>query len=269
MTKHQRTHEMTVAEFCAAPEAALRLTDAGTTVLVERAGTVVATLLPGRAAIEGPPTTVREDVATYAVERTSLGSQQPTATALVRLMGAPATRGVLAVFLREPDRETHQREVARRAGVGLRSAQIALARLEALGLIESRRDGNRLYYRAARDERFEDLRRLLSRELGISEALVRHLGEVGSRIRWAFVYGSVAAGEDRLGSDVDVIVVGEVTDDELVGPIADAQRELGREVDVTLYRPEEFRRRLDAGNHFLRTTVDGPRIDLIGGPDDA
>lgn len=232
---------------------------AGTTIVITRDGLPIATLAPaGR-----PVTLAREEAVNY-----QAAPAQP-ATALLRLIGTSAARSVLGVFVMEPAQSIHQREIARRAGVGLRSAQLALERLESLGLIESERDGNRRNYRANRTSHFEELRALLAPEFGFAGVLMRTLAPFSPRIIQAFIFGSAASGEDRIGSDIDVLVVGNVTNDELVGPIADAQRELGREVDLVSYTPHDFSARIAAGNHFLRATLAAPRIDLIGGFDDS
>lgn len=242
---------------------------------VERGGTVVLTRDGLPMAVLGPPapstatgltTIALESPATYTAAH---GSGTQPATALLRLVGGAAARSVLGVFVREPQRSIHQREIARRAGVGLRSAQLVLERLESLGLIVSERDGNRRYYRANRTERFEGLRGLLGREFGLAGAIERALETFGDRVSWAFIFGSAAEGLDTVVSDVDLLVVGDVSRQELVGPIADAQRELAREIDLVLYSPKDLRDKRAAGNHFVTAVLAGPRIDVIGGPDDA
>jgi len=232
---------------------------AGTSIVITRDGVPIATLAPA----DCPVPLVREDAAAYQATRA-----QP-ATALLRLIGTSAARSVLGVFVMEPAGSIHQREIARRAGVGLRSAQLALERLESLGLITSERDGNRRNYRANRSSQFEELRALLAPEFGFAGVLIRALAPFSSRITHAFIFGSAASGEDKIGSDIDVLVVGSVASDELVGPIADAQRELGREIDLISYSPRDFAARIAAGNHFLTATLAAPRIDLIGSLDDA
>ena len=231
----------------------------GATIVITRDGLPIATLAPA----SRPVPLAREEAVAYQAT-----PAQP-ATALLRLIGTAAARSVLGVFVMEPSRSIHQREIARRAGVGLRSAQLALERLESLGLITSTRDGNRRNYCADRSSQFEELRALLAPEFGFAGVLMRALAPFSSRITHAFVFGSAASGEDKIGSDIDVLVVGNVISDEMVGPIADAQRELGREIDLISYAPQDFSARIAAGNHFLRATLEAPRIDLIGGPDDA
>lgn len=232
---------------------------AGATIVITRDGLPIATLAPA----SQPIPFVREDFVAYKAT-----AAQP-ATALLRLIGTSAARSVLGVFVMEPARSIHQREIARRAGVGLRSAQLALGRLESLGLIKSERDGNRRNYCANRSAQFEELRALLAPEFGFASVLIRVLAPFSSRISQALIFGSAASGEDKVGSDIDLLVVGNVTSDELVGPIADAQRELGREIDLVTYTLDDFVARIAAGNHFLKTTLAAPYIDLIGGSGDS
>ncbi len=252
------SRSVTVQALSASLDEHLADVAAGMTIVVTRDGLPIATLAPA-----GQPVPLaREEAVAYQAT-----PAQP-ATALLRLIGTSAARSVLGVFVMEPARAIHQREVARRAGVGLRSAQLALGRLESLGLIKSERDGNRRNYCADRTSQFEELRGLLAPEFGITGVLIRALAPFASRITHAFIFGSAASGEDRVGSDIDVLVVGNVTGDELVSSIADAQRELGREIDLISYTPQDFSARIAAGNHFLTATLATPRIDLIGGRDD-
>jgi predicted nucleotidyltransferase/antitoxin (DNA-binding transcriptional repressor) of toxin-antitoxin stability system len=200
------------------------------------------------------------------------GSRQQgaaTGTAITRLLGTRSTRDVLAVFMLDPATRVHQREIARRAGVGLRSAQIALERLEGLGLVSSCRDGNRRYYQAERTTRFEDLRAILSSEFGLSRILRTALEPFADRIQRAFIFGSTARGEDRIDSDVDLLVVGEVRGDELAPRLASVEREIGREVDLLLYRAAQFDEKRAHDSHFVTSVLAQPRVDVIGGLDDA
>ncbi len=270
MTTYQE-HTVSVAELAERLPQLLDEVERGSTVTIIRQGVPVALLSPSGGDRNQPAGAghAHEVRAPYGVAATVDSQRGSSDTALVRLLGSDSVRKVFALFVREPDRTIHQREVARRAEIGLRSAQIALERLEQLGFLTSWRDGNRRYYRAVRSERFEDVRALLSRELGISEVVGRHLRALAEPVEWAFIFGSVASGRDSVTSDIDLVVVSEASDDELVAPIAEAQRELRREIEVVRYAPQEFRAKRSAGNHFIRTILDQPRIDVIGGPDDA
>ena len=80
----------------------------------------------------------------------------------------------------------------------------------------------------------------------------------------AFVYGSFARGEPRADSDVDLMVVGRATFRKVVSALAGAQRTLGREVNPTVYPPEELREKAGTGHHFIGSVLKGPKLFLMG-----
>lgn len=258
MTKGHDDIQITVAELTARTAEILVEVPRGRTYVVVDGGTPVA--------VVGPPTrdfVACEATATYGSPQVPLAE-----SAVARIIGTRATRAVLAVFVRDPLAALHQREVTRRAGIGLRSAQLALERLVGDGFLVAERDGNRLYYRASRNQRFEQLRELLARETGGAAVIFRHLANLAQPVERAFIFGSAAQGTDTLSSDIDLLVVTDASADDLVEPIAMAQRELDREIDLVHYRVADYRERLNAGNHFLLSILSQPRIDLIGEADE-
>lgn len=271
MTNQLPAREVPMSELAGNLSALVSAAEAGETLVLTRHGVPVAVLGPveGEAALAPAIGSIAQESAAAYGRAPSTAAPDAGATALTRLIGAPALRAVMAVFLKDAAVSLHQREIARRAGVGLRSAQIALAKLTSLGLLSAERDGNRLYYQAVRSERFEDLRKLMAREIGVAEVIARYLRASPVPVEQAFIFGSMAEGMDTLSSDIDLLVVSDASADQLVGPIADAQRELGREIDLVHYRIAEFKRRRKEGNHFVQTVLAGPRIDVIGEPDDA
>jgi hypothetical protein len=64
------------------------------------------------------------------------------------------------------------------------------------------------------------------------------------------------------------MVIGEVTFAEVVEGLAHAQDALGREINPTLYSPEEFARKVSSGHHFVRSVVRDRKVFLIGDADD-
>jgi predicted nucleotidyltransferase len=78
------------------------------------------------------------------------------------------------------------------------------------------------------------------------------------------VYGSIARGEETASSDVDLMVVGEVSFADVVSALSQIESKLGREVNPTVYGPREFREELAAKNHFLSTVAKEKKLFLIG-----
>lgn len=88
------------------------------------------------------------------------------------------------------------------------------------------------------------------------------------RISIAFVYGSIARGEENSESDVDLMIIGNVTLDEILAHITPVERDLGRSINPTVYSLQEFKSKLRDGNHFLKSVVRSKNVFLIGDEDE-
>jgi predicted nucleotidyltransferase len=88
------------------------------------------------------------------------------------------------------------------------------------------------------------------------------------RIVVAFVFGSLARGEDRAESDLDLFVVGDVSLQEVVSAIDPLQQTLGRPIQPTIYPAEELRSKVKAGHHFLESVLAGEKVFVVGNQDE-
>lgn len=111
---------------------------------------------------------------------------------------------------------------------------------------------------------FEELKAIVVKTAGAADLLRAALAPLGDRIRIAFVYGSMARRQQRSGSDVDVLVIGDVGFRETVAALAEAQSQLGREVNPTVYAAAEFGSKLSARHHFLSDVLKREKVFLIG-----
>jgi hypothetical protein len=55
-----------------------------------------------------------------------------------------------------------------------------------------------------------------------------------------------------------------VTFSEVVWALGPVQQALRREVNPTVYSPEEFRSKATSEHHFLRGVLDGPKVFVVG-----
>ena len=86
----------------------------------------------------------------------------------------------------------------------------------------------------------------------------------------ALLYGSVARGDERADSDVDLLIVSDdLTLEEVYRRLGPLEKKLHRKVNPTLYAREAFRRRKRLNNPFLANVLSGDRIILIGDIDAA
>lgn len=199
----------------------------------------------------------------------SVPDRKPITPSLVKLFPNPTILHVLSVLLLHPGREFYQRELAELSGGTLLQVQRAIRRIEAAGLVSAVRRGNRVYYSAERQHPvFEDLKRIALKTVGLGDALREALEKYRDKIQVAFVFGSFATGAETATSDVDLLLVGELTSrraSRVLGPVG---RELGREFNPVIFPAREFRQKAKRGNRFIRELIESPKIWLIGTQDD-
>ena len=115
---------------------------------------------------------------------------------------------------------------------------------------------------------YRDLQNILVKTEGIAQQITRALQKYATHIECAFIYGSLARGELRADSDVDVMIVGSVGLSGLTPGLRHAERQIGRPVNASVYTATDLARKLQAGNHFLRTVMDSEKLFAIGNADD-
>lgn len=179
-------------------------------------------------------------------------------------------RQVLGLLFGNSARSYYAKEIVRHAGVGIGSVQRELEKLARVGLLTVTRIGNQKHYQANRRAPvYEELRGIVLKTFGLADALRKALTSFADRIDVAFIYGSVAKGTDTAGSDIDVMIVGRgLFYSEIAALLVEAEGQLGRTVNPTLYKPADFARKLAEDNAFLGRIVDQPKIFLIGSEDD-
>ena len=176
---------------------------------------------------------------------------------------------VLGALFGQPKRSFYASELIREAGTGSGAAQRELARLEASGLVVTRRIGHQKHYQAnGASALFSDLRNLVLKTVGMVEPLRDALKPIASHIQKAFVYGSVAKGTDQASSDIDLMVVSDTLSyGEVFGALDKVSRVVGRSVNPTVYTSAEFSKRRKTDNAFVTRVLKGPKVWVIGAGD--
>ena len=176
---------------------------------------------------------------------------------------------VLSLLFTHPSRSFYATELIGLAGSGSGAVQRELARLEAAGLLTTHRVGNQKHYQAnAESPIFSELRSIVVKTFGIADVLLKSLDELSENIELAFVYGSVAKGTEQAGSDIDLMVIGDIASNAaLLDTLAPASIELGRPINPTLYTRKEFVQRVSDGKSFIERVLAQPKLFLVGSDD--
>ena len=178
-------------------------------------------------------------------------------------LGSEARARLLAHFVVHPESREHVRALERHTGLGKRSLQVELARLEAMGLVRREREGRRvLYVRSGYTPQWRAIEALVG-EYGIPLLLGDALADVPG-IEAAFIFGSLARGDARPDSDVDLLIYGDPDFRTLGHAMRDLALVLDRRLDVKTYDRARFVRDNRIGVSFLPAALAGPKLWLIG-----
>jgi uncharacterized protein len=180
------------------------------------------------------------------------------------------TRGrILALLYGMPDQSFFTRQIARQVGTSVGTVQRELETLSQAGLIERSSLGVQVFYQANREHpAYAELHSLVAKTAGVFHLLRAALAPLEKKLAFAFVYGSMARGDENAGSDVDLMLIGDVSLDEILTQLTSAERNLGRSINPTVFSLKEFKSRLKAGNHFLKSVMRAKKVLLVGNEDE-
>ena len=174
---------------------------------------------------------------------------------------------VLRLLFADASRELHLRDLTRQSGLALGTMQGELEKLSSADLVMSQRDGNRRYYRAnATHPLFPDLQQLVLKTSGLRDVLADALRGLKG-IDVAFVFGSLATGNGKAASDIDLFVIGEVGLRALSPALRRAADTVGREINPVTMTATEFRKRR-AKDPFLVDVLGKEKLFVKGDADE-
>lgn len=178
-------------------------------------------------------------------------------------------RRLLGLVLMRPEQSFHVREIARLTGLDAGNVHRELKRMASAGLVTSARVGNQLRYQADRScPIFEELTGIIRKTTGMADVLREALAPLADRITVAFVFGSVAKGEEGPRSDIDLMVVGDVPFEEVVQVTYAAHETLRREVNPVVMPTDKFRKKLKDKERFVTRLMVEPKLILLGAFDE-
>jgi predicted nucleotidyltransferase/predicted transcriptional regulator len=180
------------------------------------------------------------------------------------------TRGaILALLFGHADQSFYTRQIAREVDASVGAVQRELENLSKVGLIVRNSVGSQVFYQANRDATiFREMQGLVNKTVGIFSVLRSALHPLAKRVLVAFVYGSVAREEETAQSDVDLLVVGKATLEEVLSRLSTVEKSIRRPINPTVYSVAEFKSKLASGNHFLTAVLKGQKVFLLGDEDE-
>jgi DNA-binding transcriptional ArsR family regulator len=174
---------------------------------------------------------------------------------------------ILAATLLQPEQSWYLVELARHLRLRPSSLQRELKQLTEAGILRRRQNGNRVYFQADPTcPVFPELSQILFKTVGVVEALRKALEPLNDQIDVALIYGSVAASAERSISDIDLMVIGSASLSRIAPLLRELERRVGRPINPTVYGRDEFIKRIQTENHFLKSVLRGAPLYIKGGP---
>jgi len=186
---------------------------------------------------------------------------------LDKLFSSKSRVEILRLFLFNAASSFYQRQISSLTNQPIRGVQREVEKLHKIGFLERSIQGNRVYYKVNRDTPiFEDLKNIFFKSVGIAEALKENLQD--KRIKIAFIYGSYARGEESLLSDIDLMIIGDISSKELSRLLSKPKTELMREINYAVFSLNEFIGKVTQKDHFINSVLKDKKIFIIGSDDE-
>lgn len=192
-----------------------------------------------------------------------------TPASLADALFTPVQQRVLGWLFGQPERRFQSGELIRLAKSGTGAVHRLLTKLAQTGLVTVAHVGNQKHYQAnPASPVFAELAGLIRKSVGLAFPLQQALAPLADKISMAFVYGSVARGEEHAVSDIDLMVIAEALDyPTLYEALQTAEAALGRTIHPNVMSAAEWQRKRGEADSFAARIAGQPRLMLIGGDD--
>jgi predicted nucleotidyltransferase len=173
---------------------------------------------------------------------------------------------VLGLLFSKPDKSFYTNEIMRWASIGRGTVSRELDRLVAAGLLTVTKEGNQNHYQAnASSPVFKELTSIVRKTFGVADGIREALEPLAENIELAFIYGSMAKGDDTKSSDIDLMLIGkELSYGDVVEVLLPMEESLQRAINPTIYEKQDFVAKLKEGNSFVSRVMEQSKIIIRG-----
>lgn len=172
---------------------------------------------------------------------------------------------ILKLFLLNPAKIFHVREIVRQTKEEINAVRRELAHMEKHGMVSKEPRGNRLYYSFRRDyPLYYDLMGLVTKTSNLGADILKNKNKLG-KIKFAMLSGRFVRGTTSHTDEVDLLIVGQkIVLPELSQIIRAEEARRGRELNYTIMTEEELNFRKKRRDPFIAVILSGSRVMVIG-----
>ncbi len=174
---------------------------------------------------------------------------------------------LLGLFFNNPDDKFYLREIARHIGKDAAGIKRELDNLVRMGLLAKEKRGVQKYYFVNKHSPiFSEMKGLIFKTTGVQGAMKASLSRLKG-VKAAFIYGSYAKGSEKEDSNINLMVIGQANITELNDMVMGLEEKLQREIDYLVFDEQEYRKRKESKDPFVRELLKGKKIFLVGNED--
>lgn len=175
---------------------------------------------------------------------------------------------LLNVFFSNPGEIYYVRQLVRMTDEEINAIRRELDNLLQFGLLSKEQRANRLYYYLNQKcLYFDDLLSIVIKTEGLGSKFVKLKPKLG-KIKVVFFAFHFALREKFSTDKIDIFIIGDAVMPEIDKIIAEAQKNLKREINYTVMNIEEYEYRKSKRDPFVISCLMQPKIMIIGSQSD-
>lgn len=181
------------------------------------------------------------------------------------LIGSKVKRKILSLFFLNLKKKFYARQIQRLLGEDYKSVQRELKLLAEYRILVCKSEGNLILYKLNENcPIYTELKAIIYKTEGFFNILLKKLKNLRG-LNFAFIYGSVADGNERSDSDIDLMVIGNANYDELIGAVLKTEDKINRKINLAFYSKKDFAANIKSRKFFFTNIHKCKKTFLIGG----
>ena len=185
-----------------------------------------------------------------------------------KLFGSETRVKLLTRLLMNPDHAYYIRELSKELDIPYGMVHREIENLAELHIIFKENRGKITLIRVNSGLSYiEDLRKMFMKTTGVFNIIAGSLRELDS-VKYLLVFGSYAGKDFTERSDVDLLVVGSVSEEKLLEAVKKIEGLTRKEVNYIIWTEEELEDKIKSKHHLLHDIISKPLIMLAGSEDE-
>lgn len=175
---------------------------------------------------------------------------------------------ILKLFFKDSEKEYYFREIAKKVNKEPSYCQKYLDNLVEDKILLDERRGNMRFFRLNKEHSlYQEIKSIISKTIGLENEL-KILVDKLDNIECAFIFGSIAKGTENSNSDIDLMLIGNINQDDLTNAISLMEGKIAREINYHIYSSQEIVKKIKEKDGFISNIFLSPIIKLKGNPYD-